>query len=521
MRKSVLAGVLSSALATLFVFHTISAQAADLKIGLAASTTSMDPQFYVGGANSAMARNIFDGLVNQDEKQHITPALAVSWKVINDTTWEFALRPGVKFHDGSDFTAKDVIASVKRVALASKNSPSAYTPYVNDIADVTEVNPLTVRIVTKAPTSLLLNNLSRVAILPARLETVGSQTLNEGKDVIGTGPFKFVSWTPDDNVVLARNDQYWGGKAQWDNVTLRVFKNPSARVAAMRSGDVDMIESVPTADGRDLGKQTSLHLESVAGNRILYLHPDQDRDVSPFAKGPDGSNPLKKREVREAMSLAINRQAIVDRIMDGQGVPASQLVPKGYFGYTPSIAAPVYDPAKAKQLLAQAGYPDGFTLTFHASNDRYPNDSKIAQALGQMFSRVGIKTDVVTMPGSVYFSRASKRDFSLIMGGAAIETGEASGVLGPLLETFGPNGGQGNRGRYSNPEFDKTLAKARETLDDGQREKLLQQATEIAMKDEGTIPLLFLSYTWAMKTPYTYVGRSDGYTLPYFVHEKQ
>jgi peptide/nickel transport system substrate-binding protein len=292
-------------------------------------------------------------------------------------------------------------------------------------------------------------------------------------------------------------------------------------VAAMRSGDVDMIESVPTADGRDLGKQASLHLESVAGNRILYLHPDQDRDVSPFAKGPDGSNPLKKREVREAMSLAINRQAIVDRIMDGQGVPASQLVPKGYFGYTPSIAAPVYDPVKAKQLLAQAGYPDGFTLTFHASNDRYPNDSKIAQALGQMFSRVGIKTDVVTMPGSVYFSRASKRDFSLIMGGAAIETGEASGVLGPLLETFGPNGGQGNRGRYSNPEFDKTLLHARETLDDGQREKLLQHATEIAMKDEGTIPLLFLSYTWAMKTPYTYVGRSDGYTLPYFVHKKQ
>ena len=293
MRKSVLAGVLSSALASLFVFQASFAQAADLKIGLAASTTSMDPQFYVGGANSAMARSIFDGLVNQDEKQHITPALAVSWKVINDTTWEFSLRPGVKFHDGSDFTAKDVIASIKRVPLASKNSPSAYTPYVNDIADVTEVNPLTVRIVTKAPTPLLLNNLSRVAILPARLENVPSQTLNEGKDVIGTGPFKFVSWTPDDNVVLARNDQYWGGKAQWDNVTLRVFKNPSARVAAIRSGDVDVIESVPTADGRDLAKQTSLHMESAAGNRILYLHPDQDRDASPFAKGPDGSNPLK------------------------------------------------------------------------------------------------------------------------------------------------------------------------------------------------------------------------------------
>jgi len=492
--------------------------AADLNIGLAASTTSMDPQFYVGGANSAMARNIFDGLVNQDQLQHITPALAVSWKVIDDTTWEFKLRPGVKFHDGSDFTAKDVIASIHRVALASKNSPSAYTPYVNDIADVTEIDPLTVKITTKAPAPLLLNNLSRVAMLPARLENIPSSTLNGGQDVIGTGPFKFVSWTPDDKVVLARNDQYWGEKAQWDNVTLRVFKNSSARVAAMLSGDVDMIESVPTADARNIAKQPTLHSESVAGNRILYLHPDQDRDESPFAKGPDGKNPLKNQQVREAMSLALNRQAIVDRIMDGQGVAASQLVPKGYFGYDPQIAAPVYDPAKAKQLLAAAGYPNGFTLTFHASNDRYPNDSKIAQAIGQMFSRVGIKTDVVTMPGSVYFSRASQREFSLIMGGAAIETGEASGVLGPLLETFGPNGGQGNRGRYSNSQFDKTLNQARSTLDDARREKLLQQATDIAMKDQGVIPLLFLSNNWAMKKNYSYVGRSDGYTLPYYVH---
>ncbi|WJV59658.1 ABC transporter substrate-binding protein [Pectobacteriaceae bacterium C111] len=496
-------------------------QAADLTIGLASSTTSMDPLFYVGGANSAMARNIFDGLVNQNERQQITPALAVSWKKIDDTTWRFTLRPNVKFHDGSTLTAKDVIASFKRVSLAAKNSPSAYTPYVADIADAKAIDPLTVEIKTKTPTALLLNNLSRIAIMPARFVNVPTEVLNSGKDVIGTGPFKFVSYTPDDKVVLQRNDQYWGGKAEWKKVTLRVFKNSSARVAALLSGDVDMIEQVPTADRSNIIRQQNLTTVSIPGNRIMYLHPDQDRDVSPFAKGDDGKNPLKKLLVRQAMSLAINRNAIVQRILDGQGLVSSQLVPPGYPGYSKDIPAPVYNPTLAKKKLAEAGYPHGFTLTFHASNDRYPNDAKIAQALGQMFTQVGIKTSVVTMPGSIYFAKASKREFSLVMGGAAIETGEASGVLGPLLETFGPNAGQGNRGRYSNPEFDKLLNQARATLDDTKRDKLLQQATDLAMKEQGVIPLLFLSNTWAMKKGYSYSGRTDGYTLPYFVHKKE
>ncbi|MCL2893701.1 ABC transporter substrate-binding protein [Brenneria tiliae] len=512
MKKSALALFVTA----LFCSSSL-AYGADLNIGLATSTTSMDPQFYVGGANSSMARNIFDGLVVQDEKQQIAPALAVSWKIIDDKTWEFSLRPGVKFHDGSDFSAKDVIASIKRIALASKNSPSSYAPYVNDIAEVKEINPLTIQIITKAPAPLLLNNLSRVSILPARLENVPTETLNAGKEVIGTGPFKFVSWVPDDRVVLERNDDYWGGKAEWDKVTVRVFKNSSARVAAILSGDVDMIENVPTADSSNIKKNQQLQTISTPGNRIIYLHMDQQRDVSPFAKGPDGKNPLLKKEVRQAMSLALNRQAIVDRVMDGQAVAASQLVPQGYFGYSASIPAPVYNPEKAKQELAAAGYPNGFTLTFHASNDRYPNDSKIAQAVGQMFTRVGIKTDVVTMPGSVYFSRASRLEFSLIMGGAAIETGEASGVLGPLLETFGPHAGQGNRGRYSNADFDKALSEARATLDDAKREQLLVQAMDIGMNELGVIPVMFLSNTWAMKKQYTYVGRSDAYTLPYFV----
>jgi peptide/nickel transport system substrate-binding protein len=491
--------------------------AKDLTIGLAASTTSMDPQFYVVGPNSAMARNIFDGLVNQDDHQQIRPALAVSWKTLDDTTWEFKLRDNVKFHDGSAFTAEDVVASIKRVPLASKNSPSSFAAYVKAITEVSVVDPLTVRIKTDGPTPLLLNNLSRIAMLPAEVEKTTTEEMNAGKGVIGTGPFKFVSWSPDDNVVLARNDAYWGDKAAWDKVTFRVFKNPSARVAAILSGDVDMIESIPTADTRKMQASDKLKVVNIAGNRVMYLHMDQGRTESPFAKGPDGKNPLLKPEVRRALSLSINREALVDRIMDGQGVPAGQVVPDGYFGYDPSIKVDAYDPAKAKKMLADAGYPDGFALTFHASNDRYPNDSKVAQAIGQFFSRIGIKTEVATLPGSVYFSRASNLEFSFIMGGAAVETGEASGVLGPILETFGEKAGQGNRGRYSNPEFDKALSAARTTLDNAKREELLRQATKIAMTDLGVIPVFFLANTWAVRKDLSYPGRADGYTLAYDV----
>ena len=250
---------------------------------------------------------------------------------------------------------------------------------------------------------------------------------------------------------------------------------------------------------------------------LFRSHMDQGRAESPFAKGPDGKNPLLKPEIRRALSLSLNRSALVDRIMDGQGVPAGQLVPEGYFGFDRNIKVDPYDPNKAKQLLATAGYPNGFSLTFHASNDRYPNDSKLAQAIGQFFSRVGIKTEVATLPGSVYFARASELEFSFIMGGAAVETGEASGVLGPLLETFGPQAGQGNRGRYSNPAFDKALSEARMTLDAGKREELLRHATKIAMDDLGVIPVLYLANTWATRKELSYPGRSDGYTLPAFV----
>ncbi|WP_116654451.1 ABC transporter substrate-binding protein [Pelagibacterium sediminicola] len=509
--------IAAAVLAASVVFLPLTATARDLTVGLSASATSMDPHFYVVGPNSAMARNIFDGLVNQDAHQQIQPALAESWERLDDITWQFKLRTDVKFHDGSDFTADDVVASISRVPVAATNSPSSFTPYVRAISEVIVVDPHTIRIVTDGPTPLLLNNLSRIAIIPASQGETSTEEMNRGNGVIGTGPFRFVSWTPDAEIVLERNDTYWAGAPEWEKVTFRIFSNNSARVAAILSGDVDLIENIPTADTRRLEDSTSINVIKATGNRLMYLHMDQDREESPFASGPGGENPLLKPEVRRALSLSINREAIVDRVMDGQGTPSGQVVPEGYFGYDAALTVDPYDPDRAREMLAQAGYPDGFTLTFHASNDRYPNDSRVAQALGQFFSRIGVRTSVETLPGSVYFSRASALEFSFIMGGAAVETGEPSGVLGPLLETYGEQAGQGNRGRYSSPEFDGILGQARATLDDDEREMLLKKATEIAMGDLGIIPLFFLDNTWAAKGGLTYEGRSDGYTLPYYV----
>ncbi|SFO76280.1 peptide/nickel transport system substrate-binding protein [Cohaesibacter marisflavi] len=499
-------------------FSAPAALAADLKIGIAGSPTSMDPQFYVIGTNSAMARNIFDGLVNQDDRQQLKPALATEWTAVDDTTWQFHLREGVKFHDGSDFDADDVVASIARVKLASENSPSSFMPYVKGITAVTAIDPMTVEFKTETAMPLLPNNLSRIAILPSEEGETPSSDLNTGKGVIGTGPFKFVSWIPDSTIELARNDDYWGDVSEWDNVTYKVFSNPSARVASLLSGDVDMIEQVPPADIGTLENKDGVGIVSNSSNRVMYLHMDQDRDDSPFAKGPDGQNPLKDVRVRHGLSLAINRQAIIDRIMDKQGVPAGQLVPEGYTGYVDSLKPDPYDPKKAKELFAEAGYPNGFDLTFHASNDRYPNDSLVAQAIGQMFTRVGINTDIVTLPKSVYFSRASALEFSFIMGGAAVETGEASGVLGPLLETYGDNSGRGNRGRYSSKAFDEALQRGRSLLDADARDKALQDAMKIAIDDMGVIPVFFLAHTWGLENSLTYNGRTDGYTLAANVH---
>ncbi len=503
-------------------------QAKELTIALASEPTSIDPHFHNLGPNNSLASHFFNGLVLFDEKQRVQPGLAVSWKPIDDLTWEFKLREGVKWHDGSPFTADDVVFTMNRAGNVP-NSPSSFSTYTKGKTAV-KVNDLTVHIKTTTPYPLMVTDMTTIHIISKKhAEGATTADFNSGKAAIGTGAYKFVEYVAGDRIVMKANPDFWGSKPKWDKVTMKPIKSGPSRVAALLAGDVDVIEQVPTADIPRLKKDPKLELSSGISNRVIYLHLDHDRDASPYVKAMDGgniSNPLKKFKVRKAISKAINRQAIVDRVMEGIAIPAGQLLPDGFFGVSPNLKPEPYDLAGAKALLKEAGHEKGFQLTLHGPNDRYINDAKIAEAIGQMLTRLGLKMSVETMTRSVYFKQASRGGpnntpkFSFILVGWGAGTGEASSPLKSLLHTYDRSRGFGasNRGRYSNPKVDELLEKALETVDDQKRQDLLAKATEVAIGDLGIIPLHYQVNTWAAKKGMAYTPRTDERTVAMMVN---
>ncbi|HEX2828312.1 MAG TPA: ABC transporter substrate-binding protein [Burkholderiales bacterium] len=497
------------------------ARAADLSLALSADVTSMDPHFHNLTPNINVGSHVFETLVAKDARGKLVPALAESWRTIDDVTWEFKLRRGVKFHDGSDFTAADVAFSIDRVPTVP-NSPSPFTTYTKQITEKQIVDPYTIRFKTAAPYPLMPNDMSTVLIVSSRAaKGATTDDFNSGKATIGTGPLRFVRWQKGNRIELSRFDGYWGAKEPWDRVTLRIITSDPTRVASLLSGEVRAIENVPTADLARISKQPDLSVYRIVSHRIMYLHVDSHRDVSPFVADKAGKplpkNPLKDVRVRRAISKAINRQALVERVMEGAARPSGQLMPEGMFGWSSALKAEPYDPDGAKKLLAEAGYPDGFGLTIHGPNDRYVNDDQIAQAIAQMLSRVGIATRVETMPSAVYFSRANKLEFSLMLVGWGSDTAEASSPLKALLATYSAEKGMGqaNRGRYSSAKLDALLAQALATVDDARREKLLQDATAIAMADVGIVPLYHQESIWATRKGVVYTPRADERTFAF------
>jgi peptide/nickel transport system substrate-binding protein len=498
-------------------------QAQELRLGVAAEPTSMDPHFHNLTPNNSMLSHIFEYLVDQDERQRLQPGLAESWKAVDDTTWEFKLRRNVRFHDGTPFTADDVLFSFER-APNVEGSPSSFGIYAKG-KTLTKIDDHTVRIKTAAPYPLMPNDVSQIFIV-SKKHASGAKTadFNSGKAAVGTGPFRYVEYTPGNRIVMQRNESYWGTKPHWARVVFRGIKSDPSRVAALLAGDVDLIDEVPAIDMERLKKDPKLAIAQTVSNRIIYLHLDHFRDDSPFVKSKDGGpikNPLRDRRVRTAISKMIDRDAIVSRVMEGQAVKAGQLLPDGFFGVSKKLKPVAYDPAGAKKLLAEAGVPNGFRLTIHSPNDRYPNDAKIAEAVGQMLTRNGIDTQVVTMTQGVFFREASTGSpdkgpkFSFILVGWGSGTGEASSPLKSLLATFSREKGMGpsNRGRYSNPEVDKLIDDALATVDDAKRQDLLARATEVAIEDVGIIPLHYQVNTWAMRKGFSYKPRTDERTL--------
>lgn len=504
-----------------------------LVAAFASEPSSVDPLYHNLGPNNATRKHMFESLVGEDESLGIIPMLAESWETSDDgLTWTFRLRQGVKFHDGGDFGARDFLYTACRIPNVP-NSPSSMAGFIKRADTIEAPDDATIVVTTPSPYPLLLTDFASFGVISASANGhegpvtyakdgcpgidsyLDSNAYNDGSATIGTGPYKFVEFVPGERVVMARNDDYWGDKAHWEQITIRPITNEGARVAALLAGDVDVIEKPPVQDLERLRADPKVNIVQGASSRVIYLHFDHMGEPSPMIEGTDGRNPMKDVRVRKAISLAINRPLIVDRIMGGLAVPARQLVPDFMVGIDPSIALEEHNMEEAKRLLAEAGYPDGFTLTIGTPNDRYINDSKIAQAVAQMLTRVGIKTDVDAVTASVFFKRRNNYEFSLYLAGWGASGAGMASPLRALVATQNKERGLGgtNRGRYSNPELDAVIEEALATVDTARHQELLAQASRMVVDDVAILPLHFEVTPWALRAGLTMTPRADQHTV--------
>jgi peptide/nickel transport system substrate-binding protein len=499
--------------------------AADLRIGMAADVTSIDPHQVNIAPNNAVAWHVFDALTLVDADTRLVPGLATSWRAVDSTTWEFKLRRGVKFHDGSDFSAEDVVFSMDRAAeLGAKGGQ--FAQFVKPIVSKQIIDPYTIRFKTATPYAMVPYDLNSIYIVSRKAAAgAGTEDFNSGKAAVGTGPFKLAAFKRGDRVELVRNESYWGAAdnktAAWDKVSLRILPNDPARTAALLSGDVDAIENIPTADAARFKSNSNFRLEQKVSWRTIFFHLDQYRDAPPGVTDkngkPLGKNPFKDARVREAIAMAINRQAIVARAMEGFALPASNIVAPPVFGHDASLKPAAYDPEGAKKLLAAAGYPDGFSIVLAAPNNRYVNDDQVAQVVAQMLARAGIAVArVETHPAATYFTKARNGDFGFAMLGWGSFSGDLA--LRTLVASVNPEKGYGtwNWGHYSNAKVDQLVSQALGAVDPAKREVVARDAMGIAMRDYAVIPVHHQIASWAMKKSLAYTPRTDEFT---FAHQ--
>jgi peptide/nickel transport system substrate-binding protein len=500
-------------IAVAFAFLPAFALAQNLTLGTKLELNTLDPHFFAAFATNSSMQYFFDKLVEYDDKLKIRPALALSWKLVGDTTWEFKLRQGVTFHDGTPFTADDVIFTIDRVPNVP-NSPNSFAQFTRGIESLRKVDDYTIVVKTRAPSPQLLSDFANVFIVSAKAAR-GATTadFNSGKAVVGTGPYKLVEWVSGERLVVDRNEKYWGPRPAWARVTEKVIAKDPSRLASLLAGQVDAIDAVPIPDLERLRKDGKFALFRGPAALVHYVALDSHRDVSPFVTAKDGKplavNPLKDPRVRKALSLALNRDAISRRIMEGSAIPASQMLPEQFPSSSRSLKPDPFDVPRAKALLKEAGWGDGFRLVLHATGDRYPNDSAVAQAIAQMWTRLGIKAEVEALPGAVFFTRASKQEFSAFSAQYGAE--DSMNSLRALVATYDPSKGYGtaNRTRYSNPVVDSLLTESLTTMDEELRQQKLERAINFAIADQPLIPVFFPSFDFAAKKGLTVTPRAQ------------
>jgi peptide/nickel transport system substrate-binding protein len=394
-------------------------------------------------------------------------------------------------------------------------SPTSFVYAVKPIVQTEIVDPYTLRLHTAAPVPLMPYNLTGVQIVSKKLsEGMTTASFNSLQSAIGTGPYRVTAFTVGDQATLQINEAWWDKKPYWTTVNYRVVGDSASRIATLRAGDADIVDQVPTSDVASLKANPKVTVIAMPGQRLIYLAPDASRAVTPFATDQAGkpleANPLRDPRVRRALSLAINREGIKDHIMDGFAAPAGQLMPVGLSGYEPAITVDPFEPDRAKKLLADAGYPAGFGLTLHGPNNRYINDAKLVEAIAQMWTRIGVKTQVEVMPVATFFSRALRAEFSIRLTGWASDTGEASSNLTELVASSNPDKGRGAvlmPDKYANPKVDTIIEQALATIDPEKRESLYREAERLAMPDMPIIPLHHQMNIWAVRKGLTFHAR--------------
>jgi peptide/nickel transport system substrate-binding protein len=481
--------------------------------GAASEPRSLDPYFHNETPTNSMNKNIHDGLVSFDAELNVMPALALKWENPDQRTWVFHLRKGVTFHDGTPFTAADVKFSIERCKSWEK---SGFKATVTQIDSIKVVDDHTVKFTTQQPFGILPRKLAQVMIMSKKfVEANGNDYLADHAN--GTGPYKLKEWVKGDHLTLTANAAYFRGAPTIKEVVLRPLTNDPTRTAALLSGEVHIIDDAPVRDVDRIKAAGNVTVISRPSLRLIYLQMDQDRENSPKIESPTGKNPLMDVRVRKALYYGIDEEAIVKYVMNGFAHPAGQLYPSFVFGYDQSIVRPPYNPEKAKALLKEAGYPDGFGITLDTPNDRYVNDDKIAQAVASSLAKIGIRVKVNAIPKKTFFPMTDRRETSFFLIGWACGDGDASAFLDGIAHTYDTEKGFGryNRGRYSNPKADELIVAASGTVNPEERLKLMQNAQRIVLEDQAFIPLQFQEDIYAKSNLLEWKPRADHYMWYY------
>ncbi len=507
-------------LAALLVFLlTVPAGAKTLRFAFQGDVKSMDPYSLNETFQLGFLGNIYEGLIRRGPNLEIEPCLAERWEILEPTRWRFYLRKGVKFHDGTPFTADDVIFSAQRV----RHKNSDLKTRLSDKVKVVKVDDYTVDFITPVPNPILHVEWGTWHIMSKSWCEKHNATIPESatgesenyatRHANGTGPFKLVSHEPGVKTIAVVNPHWWDSSKE-HNVTKVIFTpiaSDATRVAALLSGQVDMAYPIPVQDMKRIERHPDCRMLVGPELRTIFFGMDQFRDELLYSN-VKGKNPFKDKRVRQAFYQAIDIEAIKKKVMRGLSQPSAMMIAPGIIGWSPKFKRLPYDPEASKRLLAEAGYPHGFEVTLDCPNDRYVNDEAICLAVVSMLAKVGVKVNLLAQPKAKFFPKilAPKLDTSFYLLGWTPSSFDSWNVLYNLHNCPSESGaGKFNIGGYCNPKVDELTAKILSETDQAKRLKLIEEAWTITINDIAYIPLHQQALAWGVRNHVNLKQRPD------------